>query len=358
MHERKDDEPHDELLVRDAQSEQSHLQIQPLESVDLRRFPVTSHRVGLSTRLEEIQIIRCSLLPSELFAFVLPHDDLEEWSGLLRNYEELGRIDMPVEDWQPASTCRFTIRVKDMPFWLEVELPRKYPSANNACDPIIHFRANNLDRQEQEKWQQIVGIRLTEIKLQTMEFVVQNLLCSHLIPLLHEHTQALRSSEPSSSEPTSQSPEASYDEIYHVLFTSHHLISPAKRRNLQKWSAELSLRGFAKVGYPGVIYAEGAQDNVTEFVSRVKAMQWLALKVRFEEALDTEKHGQLLLSDDDKQKRVEREDKETRSKTNWTEVEKVGEVVEIMRRSSREEFVTEMGLGSVSSSSNNNAFRS
>ena len=32
-----------------------------------------------------------------------------------------------------------------------------------------------------------------------------------------------------------------------------------------------------------------------DFVGRVKAMQWLALKVRFEERLDLEKYGRLKL---------------------------------------------------------------
>ncbi|KAG1738668.1 uncharacterized protein EDB91DRAFT_1054485, partial [Suillus paluster] len=43
----------------------------------------------------------------------------------------------------------------------------------------------------------------------------------------------------------------------------------------------LSISGFAKVGYPGIIYTEGAQENVEEFVANVKSMQWLALRVRF-----------------------------------------------------------------------------
>ena len=55
-------------------------------------------------------------------------------------------------------------------------------------------------------------------------------------------------------------------ECYHALFTSHHLISPIKRRSLQQWSASLSLTGFAKVGHPGVIYCEGARAQVEEFV--------------------------------------------------------------------------------------------
>ena len=116
-------------------------------------------------------------------------------------------------------------------------------------------------------------------------------------------------------------------ERYHALLTSHHLISPTKRRSLQAWSSDLCISGFAKVGYPGVIYAEGDRGAVEDFVQRIKAMQWLALRVRFTEELPSE-----LASPD-----VSR---------SWTFLEKVGEVVEEMRRLGREEYVVEMGIGS------------
>lgn len=116
---------------------------------------------------------------------------------------------------------------------------------------------------------------------------------------------------------------------YHALLTSHHLISPNKRRSLQQWSGSLSITGFAKVGYPGVIYAYGEQEGIEEFVANVKAMQWLALKIRFVEPI-VEEVG------------------DNRSGRQWTEFQKVGEVVEEMRRLGRERFIVEMGIGSLS----------
>jgi hypothetical protein len=77
-----------------------------------------------------------------------------------------------------------------------------------------------------------------------------------------------------------------------------------------------------------VIYAQGKQDYVEEFVSNVKGMQWLALKVRFVEPLDGVS--------------VDVEKRERR----WSEFQKVGEVVEEMRRMGREKFIVEMGIGS------------
>jgi len=121
-------------------------------------------------------------------------------------------------------------------------------------------------------------------------------------------------------------------ETYHVLFTSHHLISPNKRRSLQQWTSSLALEGFAKVGYPGVIYAQGERQNIEEFVDNVKAMQWLALKVRFVEPLP---------------RRLNEHSANVRTQLGrWKEFQKVGEVVEEMRRIGREEYVVEMGIGS------------
>ena len=120
---------------------------------------------------------------------------------------------------------------------------------------------------------------------------------------------------------------------HHVLFTSHHLVSSKKRRPLQQWSSSLKLAGFAKVGYPGVIYAQGKED-IEEFVSNVKAMQWLALKVRFaERAPENLANGSST----------------GESLAGWQEFSRVGEVVEEMRRIGREDCVLEMGIGSSTS---------
>lgn len=150
------------------------------------------------------------------------------------------------------------------------------------------------------------------------------LLTSHLLPLLHPTTKGEEEEEEEESQiAESQGPSQSKSEsVYHVLFTSHHLVSPTKRRNLQRWSSEHHLDGFAKRGYPGIIYAQGSKDGVEAFAENVKAMPWKALKTRFLEPLDG--LGDL---------------------SGWSEVDKVGQVVEVMRKMGRGRYVTEMGIG-------------
>lgn len=80
-----------------------------------------------------------------------------------------------------------------------------------------------------------------------------------------------------------------------------------------------------------MIYCEGARAQVEEFVADVKAMQWLALRLRFIEPLPDE-----LLSVQGKYEQRRR----------WVEFEKVGEVVDEMRRLGKGQYVVDMGIGS------------
>jgi hypothetical protein len=166
------------------------------------------------------------------------------------------------------------------------------------------------------------------------------LLSFHLLPLLHERErdQTVGSGDAGGREPPINA-EAEIgsavvvvvqQQQYHVLFTSHHLVSPHKRRSLQEWSSSLGLSGFAKVGYPGVIYAQGARDSVKEFAANVKSMQWLALRMRIVESVDGADgtgYG------------------DTGGKGTWREFQKVGEVVEEMKRLGREKYMIDVGIG-------------
>lgn len=137
-------------------------------------------------------------------------------------------------------------------------------------------------------------------------------------------------SAPTPAAPPSQPP-------YHALLTSHHLISPTKRRSMHQWSSQLAITGFAKVGYPGIIYAEGPRDAVETFVRNVKGMQWLALRVRFVEPMLGSGSDVLGTTRD-----------QSVPGEQWVEVSKIGEVLEQMRMRGREALVTNLGIGAPS----------
>ncbi|KAF9449994.1 hypothetical protein P691DRAFT_811345 [Macrolepiota fuliginosa MF-IS2] len=182
-----------------------------------------------------------------------------------------------------------------------------------------------MTRAEQENWRNIIREKLEEVADAGGDFPIYQLLSLRLFPLLHEDVEGRENTNASAPQEQHILPQ----QIHHALFTSHHLISPTKRRNLQGWSSSLKIAGFSKVGYPGVIYAQGSKDSIEEFVENVKGMQWLALKVRFVEPLEGSGVG------------------ETEEKIKgWKEFEKVGEIVEEMRRFGRGKYVLEMGIGS------------
>lgn len=59
----------------------------------------------------------------------------------------------------------------------------------------------------------------------------------------------------------------------------HHLLSSKKRRDIRHWAEELSIRGFVKCGYPGILVVEGLQSDLHEYLARLKALPWAAFQV-------------------------------------------------------------------------------
>lgn len=71
--------------------------------------------------------------------------------------------------------------------------------------------------------------------------------------------------------------------IKRVVIWSHHLLATSKRRDILAWSKELALAGYSRPGYPGAVFAEGEEDQIDEFVRRLKQLRWQALQVRAED---------------------------------------------------------------------------
>ncbi|KAG2360506.1 hypothetical protein BDR07DRAFT_1412297 [Suillus spraguei] len=266
-----------------------------------------------------------SLLPGESFSLVLPPEDFRIWTSLIHSFNTTTALPS-----LPSSVpqVKFQVKVTGEQISFEVQFPERYPEDSDLDTtqaPLIFVKGEGISRDEHLQWRAFVQEKLVEVQGNESDYPIYQLLCMHLLPKLHEdrHSIDTRLSESILEQQSANPlPETAY---YHALLTSHHLVSPTKRRSLQRWSSELSISGFAKVGYPGVIYAQGSQENIEEFVANVKSMQWLALRVRFVEPTD-------MANDEHHQ--------------GWSEFQKVGEVVEEMRRRGRDKYITEMGIGS------------
>ncbi|KAF7330109.1 RWD domain-containing protein 2B [Mycena sanguinolenta] len=262
-------------------------------------------------RLEELQLIQFTLLPDEVLTFLDSEGPV--WSQLLQDYGENAGSAEPFS-W-PSAPPHIQVKPLFSKIWFQLLF-----ASSHTTVPSVSVKGEDVTRAEQERWQNIIQEKLTD-EITTSEVPVYELLCLHLLPLLRDEIPAAAAVaiEEQAVDSDNARPK------FHALFTSHHLISPKKRRALQQWSGELAVAGFAKVGYPGVIYAQGDQGSVEEFVENVKAMQWLALRLRFSEPLPVGERGEA---------------------QGWTEFEKVGEVVEAMRRLGLEDWIVEMGIGS------------
>ncbi|KAL1749312.1 hypothetical protein HDZ31DRAFT_28102 [Schizophyllum fasciatum] len=270
----------------------------------------------IERQLEELELIRCSVMPGEVFAFA--DDDDDRWPALLDKFS----IERSVTDDEiPTSPLSIEIGLEGHDLRISVGLPGDYPDISKL--PSVSVKGTTISRSEQHRWSGLLRERL-HVAAET-EQPAYTLVALNLFPLLHEDAEKQAHVSAAQDQPTV--PPAPPLPPYHALLTSHHLVSPTKRRNMQAWTAALGLSGFAKVGYPGVIYAHGARDAVEDFVGRVRGMQWLALRLRFLEALP--EGGEV----------------EGAGERRWGELQRVGEVVEEMRRLGREKYVTEMGIG-------------
>ncbi|KAI0694453.1 hypothetical protein BC835DRAFT_1406453 [Cytidiella melzeri] len=286
-------------------------------------MPCIASHADFQRTVEELYLLKCSLLSGESLTFEESTDgDAAIWSKCLDSYPE--QLEAEGHDYPlPATPC-FRIVLDGGRFWIDVQYPALH---STVVLPIVTVKGDDITRSEQQRWQNIIEEQMAEVR--GSEFPTYELIATYLLPRLHSDAGAsrLHSTDNHCRDVVFPSivtaPPMRY--YYHALLTSHHLISPTKRKNMQQWSSQLRVSGFAKVGYPGCVYCEGEQEDVEEFVANVKAMQWLALRVRFVEALPEGLEE---------------------GRRGWVELEKVGEVVEEMRRLGRECFVVEMGIGS------------
>ncbi|KDQ12389.1 hypothetical protein BOTBODRAFT_34694 [Botryobasidium botryosum FD-172 SS1] len=268
-------------------------------------------------QLDELLLIRSSILPDELFQLITP-----SWEAFLDASSSGDSLPLPF----PLESPRFKVGTQAV--WFDVTLP------DQARQAAIFTGGDSVGREEAEQWSALINNKMEETSQAPEDFPAYQLLSAHLLPMIQSSAEKSKDDARSRlSEHEMLGAQAQDTACYHALLSSHHLISPEKRRSLSSWSRSLHLSGFAKVSYPGVIYVEGGRGSkasIEEFVKRVKGMQWLALKVRFVEEVEV---GLVIGK-------------------GWKEVEKVGEVVEEMRKRGRERHVTGLGLGSSKSIDN------
>lgn len=110
--------------------------------------------------------------------------------------------------------------------------------------------------------------RRTDTDLPHRTFDVWTLLQERAAVLAEENADAFRA-QPATGTADRQA-NAPAARMRRVIFWSHHLISPTKRRQFANWCPELQVWGLFKIGYPGFLVVEGAEDDVHEMCRRIK----------------------------------------------------------------------------------------
>lgn len=64
---------------------------------------------------------------------------------------------------------------------------------------------------------------------------------------------------------------------------SHHIAASSKRQAIREWADQLHLGCLAKVGWPGIIIAEGEEEDIQTYVNALSRLRWKHFVVRGEQ---------------------------------------------------------------------------
>lgn len=226
---------------------------------------------------------------SHLYTHHMSLEDIREELVLLQSSlvgDELQWIDEQSEaDWEPALSdpgtpapdCFPSLLLKIAPsIDLLVEYrPSERPSftlhaATLERDDQARLAAE-VEREKEENERDIATLPVFTLFTSIKEWIGNNPLKSTITP-----------PEKGDRRPSSL-PSTGPIKLKCTLIWSHHLLATSKRKDIVSWSSELNLYGISKPGYPGVIVIEGSEENVDEFVWRIKQLQWKALQIRCEQ---------------------------------------------------------------------------
>eukprot|EP00948_MAST-09A_sp_MAST-9A-sp1_P003822 g3822.t1 len=62
----------------------------------------------------------------------------------------------------------------------------------------------------------------------------------------------------------------------------HHIIANSKRKAVLEHASQLEIGGFSKIGWPGIVIVEGAEENIKLYVRALQRLRWKLMVVRGE----------------------------------------------------------------------------
>ncbi|KAK9765090.1 RWD domain-containing protein 2B, variant 2 [Basidiobolus ranarum] len=148
--------------------------------------------------------------------------------------------------------------------WLFVILPTHYPTVS----PQIHISTSKLSREVQAITNEVISEYLKAHIGESCIHEVYELVREKIQQLNNEGSIFHENPDNVKEEITSIKKER--PKIGRALLWMHHIKNPNKRKDIVHWADELQLNGFSKPGYPGIVVVEGLDENVQEYISRLK----------------------------------------------------------------------------------------
>lgn len=176
---------------------------------------------------------------------------------------------------------------------LHLRLPERYPSAGTP-DVISATDAAKTDLRAQTSHAvQKLGLTEGEEALDAVLAAFQQLLATRrdgVQSLLGENT----TDEITRGDANQNQNQSNVNKKTTVIIWLHHLLNTNKRKlALSPPPSSPPVSGIAKPGYPGILIYAGPAAAVSEHVAVLKAQNWQAFQVRYEEeALWTLAHGE------------------------------------------------------------------
>ena len=112
----------------------------------------------ITQQLEELQLIKCSLLPNEILRFIDDDDD-SIWAQLLDDYVESNEA-IPHRAARGIRPAEFLIKLDGLTkVWLEVRMPDV-----RGRDALVSVKGDRLSRAEQERWRDVIREKQREVE--------------------------------------------------------------------------------------------------------------------------------------------------------------------------------------------------
>eukprot|EP00941_MAST-03F_sp_MAST-3F-sp1_P000825 g825.t1 len=209
-------------------------------------------------------------------ASMFEKDEFEVIGDALNAFLESG--DKEFVPLHTSLSCKFRVLVEGTVLLkLSVSLPIGYPAEKKAncyanCDNLTSLQCQELNEkldkaaEEEQKNGNCAIFNLVEMAREIVSSFSKSNLSPSCIPNrdLVDDTEGFRSIT-----------------ISRVFFWSHH--TRVKQRKVYKWSEELRVTGLCRIGKPGWIFCEAAEDEMKEFVKRIKHERWKQILLKWEE---------------------------------------------------------------------------